>query len=249
MTIPNGPGGATPGPGSITGNDGSVPNQAQQTQDNVIDQKRGEIAENGWGGASGALFGGILGGFSGVLGAIFGSVNNNYVRDLAIIQDHSAQLTELRAAFDQLLLQGNAIVYTSNNTYTPAPGITSVDVILIGAGGGGGSGQWNFFGGDRQGGAGGGGGGEIHTTIPASLFPKSGANYAPVTITMGPGGAGGTAGNPGGGGANCSFGGWLTAGGGNGGARGTTLGAVGGAGGIGMIPGGRGGNGQATTGR
>src|SRR5690606_40093261 len=43
--------------------------------------------------------------------------------------------------FRSLILQGNAIVFPSNNTYTPTAGVLSIDVIIIGAGAGGGGGR------------------------------------------------------------------------------------------------------------
>ncbi|RYE43642.1 MAG: hypothetical protein EOP24_27335, partial [Hyphomicrobiales bacterium] len=200
-------------------------------------------------GARGNLFANLFGGFTNILSAIFNTVNNDYVSQLDIITDHTRQVEELRAAFNQLILQGNAIVFTSPQNYYPSEGITSVEVILIGAGGGGGAGRWEFGWGGK-GGGGGGGGGEIHYTIPAPLLQRNAAGtaYAPVWISVGGGGPGGfNTGDAGSGGGNTSFGGMLTATGGNGGGPGTTgqnsAGGLGGAGGAGMVPGGNGGQG------
>lgn len=160
-----------------------------------------------------------------------------------VINDHTNSIEQLEAAFNQLVLQGNAIVFTSNNTYYPSPGIVSVDIILLGGGGGGGGGRWNALAASRNSGGGGGGGGEVHTNVPASLLPKTGDAFDPIPIYVGQFGAGGnTNGSAGGGGGNTSFGPYLTAGGGVGG---MSLGGAispGGAGGSGMIPGGAGGD-------
>ena len=166
----------------------------------------------------------------------------------ATVNDHSQSITELRAVLNQLILQGNALVFTSNNTYTPSAGVLSVDVILIGGGAGGAGGTASAFNGGP--GGGGGGGGEVHVNIPATLLPKDGEDFASIEITIGAGGARGTVGNPGTGGGDTVFGaGLLTAGGGQGGMTGTgTAPGVGGVGGAGMIPGGAGGSGRVSSG-
>lgn len=224
-----------------------------------------------WGGLEGVrgnLFLNLLGGFlnvpnvvqAGVESIIMALIGGGSLGDLsswsaaqqAIINDHTQQIEDLVAAFDQLILQGNAIVFTSNNTYYPTQGIVSVDLIMIGAGGGGGGGSWNVIGNSRKAGAGGGGGGEVHTNVPASLLPKTGGVFDPISIYVGAGGTpGSNQGTAGGGGGNTSFGNYLTAGGGNGGA--SVLGGAdgpigGGLGGAGMIVGGTGGGAGGTSG-
>ncbi|MDH6283238.1 hypothetical protein [Prescottella agglutinans] len=203
----------------------------------------------GFGDAQNNLMGvdGILGGFANIVSAIFGTVNNTYVSELPVITNHRNGILALQDAFNQLILQGNSIVYTSPNTYHPSPGIVSIDVILIGGGGGGGSGAWNLIPANQFGGGGGGGGGEVHTTIPASMLPKNGdGSFKGIPIQMWPGGAGANSEDaPGSGGGDCIFGEndyLLKAGGGNGGSSGST-GGVSGAGGSGMILGGWGGHG------
>ncbi|WP_405134004.1 hypothetical protein [Nocardia sp. NBC_01388] len=174
----------------------------------------------------------------GITGPITGTASSNP-------SDVLPAMTALQTRFQQILLQGNAIVFTTPQNYTPSKGILSIDIILIGAGGGGAGGMWNLAGAGRSAGGGGGGGGEVHTSIPASLLPTDGnGNFLPIAITVGPGGA---AGAPGGQwgfpGAATSFGPWLAAGGGQGGgvAQGTS--GPGGVAGTGMIPGGTGGHG------
>lgn len=234
--------------------DGSIPGMAGRTQANVTAAKKAQIEANSvWPSLPGmlintilSLVGGaiaaILGGFASVIDAIFGTVNDDYVRDLPTITDHSNSITEIRAVIESLILQGNALKFTSNNTYTPSPDITSIDVIIIGAGAGGASGRWDVLGSARRAGGGGGGGGEVHAPVPASLLPTDGSgNYLPIAITVGAGGTGGTAdGQAGVGGGNTSFGPYLTAGGGNGGIPTNVEGAGGGLGGAGMITGGKG---------
>lgn len=202
----------------------------------------------GWaGGSTGPLS--ILGEFgSALVQGITAGLQVDLAAQQAIVNDHSQSITELREAFNQLILQGNALVFTSNNTYTPSAGVLSVDVILIGGGAGGAGGTASAFNGGP--GGGGGGGGEVHVNIPATLLPKDGEDFASIEITIGAGGARGTVGNPGTGGGDTVFGaGLLTAGGGQGGMTGTgTAPGVGGVGGAGMIPGGAGGSGRVSSG-
>src|SRR5690606_21827268 len=171
-----------------------------------------------------------------------------------VINDHSQSITQLQEAFNQFLLQGNAIVFPTNNSYTPTAGVVSIEVIIIGAGAGGGGGRGDGIPANRGGGGGGGGGGEGHTTIPAALLPVDGfGNFLPIAITMGAGGAGGNANNGGNGqsgtgGGNPRLGSFLTAGGGQGGVGGRDSGGgPGGLGGVGMIAGGNGGAGAGGT--
>lgn len=157
-----------------------------------------------------------------------------------IINDHSQSIEEIRAAVGQGLLQGQSIKFESNNTYYPSEGITSFDVILIGAGGGGGGARWDIVF-NSLGGCGGSGGGEVHTTIPASLLPvESNGQYAGIPIIVGAGGAGAPYDGVGTGGGNSSLSNYLTAGGGLGGTKGAAE-AIAAEGGIGMISGGKGG--------
>ncbi|MEU2013122.1 hypothetical protein [Nocardia sp. NPDC019302] len=262
MTTPN-PGSLNPGQWGVTGTGGSIPAKANQTQGNVTQTLQNQFSSDNFAGLGGGLIAmilsfigaaiaSILGGFLSVIDAIFGTVNDEYVRQIPTIMDHSNSIDTLVEQFNQLILQGNAIVFLSNNTYTPSPGIVSVDVIIIAAGAGGGSGRGDIVASNRTGGGGGGGGGEVHASIPASLLPTDGSgNFTGIPIVIGAGGPGGTSsGTPGTGGGNTSFGtgGYLiTAGGGNGGASiGAQTGSPGGAGGVGMIPGGNGGQGAGT---
>ena len=132
----------------------------------------------------------------------------------------------------RLILQGNALVFTSTTPYTRRRGVPSVDVILIGGGAGGAGGTASAFSGGP--GGGGGGGGEVHVNIPGRP-PKDGEDFASIEITVGAGGARGTVGNPGTGGGDTVFrAGLLTAGGGQGRMTGTgTAPGVGGVGGAG----------------
>src|SRR5699024_4164877 len=116
-------------------------------------------------------------GFNGLFGAltsaIFTNVDNDYISQLPIVNDHSASITEIQETLERMILQGQAIVFTSNGTYTKPDGLVSLDVILIGAGGGGGAGTDGNISasiGVYSGGYGGGGGGEVHTNIPAALI-------------------------------------------------------------------------------
>lgn len=181
----------------------------------------------------------ILGGFGGLA-----ELEAYEAAQRAIVNDHTNEIEELRVAFNQLILQGNAIVFTSNNTYFPPAGVVSLDLIILGAGAGGGGGRWNFLNGGC-GGGGGGGGGEVHTSIPASLLPKTNGVYDPVNIIVGGGGAkGDSSPTSGQGGGHTMFGVYLSAGGGQGGTVGPDGGVgIGGIGGAGMIPGGKGGGG------
>lgn len=255
MTFPGYSGGAQPGGWGLSAN-GSIPGMGSLTQGAVTDRIAGEAMQgSSWPGLGGMLvgmilsliagaIGAVLGGFATIVDAIFGTVNDDFVSQLPTINDHSQSITELQAAFNQLILQGNAIVFTSNNTYTPSDGIVSIDVIMLGAGAGGAAGRWDIIAGNRRVGSGGGGGGEVHTTIPASLLPMTGGHFDPISIVIGAGGAGGTGdAQAGTGGGNTSFGSYLTAGGGVGGLSVYTAGANvgGGGGGAGMIVGGAGG--------
>lgn len=196
-------------------------------------------ALSGFQGAQFNLMDVILGGFGSVLGAIANTVNDDYIADLATIQNHSQSIEELQAAYDQLILQGQSIVFESNNTYYPSPGITSIDVIIIGAGGGGGGAFRSTL---YMSGGGGGGGGEVHTNIPSSLLPKEeDGTFSGIAITIGQGGAAGPVADSGTGGGTSKFGPYLDGGGGEGGTY-SSSGVVA-AGGSGMIPGGNGGRG------
>lgn len=172
-------------------------------------------------------------------------------RVLNPINDHSRSITELREVYEQLILQGVAKVFTSNNTYTPTPGIVSIDVIIIGAGGGGSSGSYDALTFGARSGGGGGGGGETHTRISAALLPTNpDGTFKPIQIVIGAGGAGALSDAQfGSGGGHTYFGPevgssdepWLMAGGGQGGVWGNP-GTIA-LGGIGMVPGGNGGRG------
>ncbi|MBF6315060.1 glycine-rich domain-containing protein [Nocardia farcinica] len=236
---------------------GAIPGMRQRTQANVETQLKSTVGDGRWGQIDGGIFaiiaaaiGAILGGFGTVLEAIFGTVDNSYIEAMPIINDHSQQLADLESAFQQLILQGNALVFTDGELYVPSEGVLSLDVILVGAGAGGGGGRGDVIPVSRAGGGGGGGGGEVHVNIPASLLPTNpDGTFQPIAIGIGAFGAGGapatnTNAAPGHGGGNTTFGSWLTAGGGQGGTGATeSTGGIGGLGGAGMIPGGAGGRG------
>ncbi|MFD3511232.1 glycine-rich domain-containing protein [Nocardia sp. NPDC058666] len=177
----------------------------------------------------------------GITGPITGTASGNPA-------DVLPAMTQLQTRFQQILLQGNATIFTSDWDYVPSKGTLSVDVILIGGGAGGAGGRWDILAAGRGSGGGGGGGGEVHTTIPASLLPvDSNGEFLPIPITVGPGGAGGApGGSHGRNGHNTTFGSWLMAGGGLGGLFQPGMAGSGGAGGTGMIPGGAGGKAGAS---
>ncbi|WP_306358899.1 MULTISPECIES: hypothetical protein [unclassified Nocardia] len=196
--------------------------------------------------AKAIMKGGVVSSFESAQGVAHGAYNNR-------IDDHANSITELRNAFEQLVLQGRAIVYTRNSSYTPSPDILSVEVIIIGAGGGGSSGSYDALVEGVRSGGGGGGGGETHTSIPASLLEKNtDGSFKPIRIVIGSGGAGASQDrNYGASGSDSLFGPevgsddreWLLGGGGQGGQWGAP-GPVA-QGGVGMIPGGNGGRGGA----
>lgn len=262
MSFPIGGTGSADGGQWGLGADGSIPSMAGRTQDNVTPILQQQVQGSNWGGLGGGLIGlilsliggavaAVLGGFANLIEAITGTVNNSYVKQLPIITDHSHSIGTLQQQFDQLILQGTAIVFTSNNSYTPTAGIKSIDVIIIGAGGGGSSGSYDALFGNSTTGGGGGGGGETHTNVPASLLPVDGSgNFLPIQIIIGAGGAGASGdAHVGAGGGHSKFGPqvgssdtqWLLGGGGDGGAFGTPAPTA--TGGVGMIPGGAGGRG------
>ncbi|MDT8427867.1 MAG: hypothetical protein RQ757_03785 [Pseudomonadales bacterium] len=111
--------------------------------------------------------------------------------------------------------------FTSSGTFTPPPGVSSVEVLVVAGGGGGGRGG-------NTAGGGGGGGGVLQQTVAVN---------GPATVTVGAGGIGGSGGggggNPGTPGGNSVFAGVSTAtaiGGGDGGAN-SDPGGAGGSGG------------------
>lgn len=272
MTNPGGPDGMTPGQWGVSG-DGSIPAKQGHTEPVVTDILRNQFESPRFSGLGGGLTGlvgsfvgnglaSILGGFLSVIDAINGIVTNDYVADMEIITDHSQSLTEVKAALQQFILQGDATVFTTNGTYTPPPGTVSLEIIMVAAGAGGGGGRGDGLGGNRGGGGGGGGGGENHFKIPASSLAQSGGVFSPITIIIGAGGNGGAFAtgadaSPGQGGGNTTFGSGasaLTATGGNGGTGahfdlgfGGDTGGPGGLGGVGMIAGGAGGKGGGGT--
>lgn len=266
MSFPLSGSDAQPGGFGLTANSG-IPGMTGRTQDAVTEQLKSTIGDGHWGGLGGGLvgmvlsliagaLGAVLGGFATFLEAIFNTVNDPYIANLPTITDHSQSITTLQEQFEQVLLQGTAIVFTSNNTYTPTPGIHSIDVIIIGAGGGGSSGSFEAIGNGVMSGGGGGGGGETHTSVPASLLPVDGTgNFKPIQIIIGAGGAGALADQGvGTGGGHSKFGPevgggstqWLLGGGGNGGAWGPSAQEA--SGGVGMLRGGHGGAGIVGSG-
>lgn len=116
-------------------------------------------------------------------------------------------------------------LFTGNGTLTPPPGLSTLDVLVIGGGGGGGTADSGFFGLTASGG-GGGAGRFIESTI--------GINGNTANITVGTGGQGGTGRNAGTSGGSSSFSQLNTitaAGGGGGGGYSSVNGSSGGSGG------------------
>lgn len=114
------------------------------------------------------------------------------------------------------------LTYTGNGTFTPPPGLSAADVLVIGGGGGGGSGV------DIGAGGGGGAGRMIEQSVTL--------NASQATITVGAGGSGGAAGNQGGTGGDSIFSQLTTitaTGGGGGGSANASAGLAGGSGGAG----------------
>lgn len=185
----------------------------------------------------------MLSGFANVIDAIFATADNSYISQLPIIQEQQNYITDLIDAVERMILQGQSVIYDSNNTHYISDGVTSIDFIILGSGGGGGGGESPLIGSVTYGG-GGGGGGEVHFSVPRSVFGDS------IEILVGAGGAGGSrGGSPGTGGSPSKIvtpDGEVAAGGGLGGASLGTQSwesAPRAAGGYGMIPGGSGGRG------
>lgn len=252
MTLPGNPvplpdGSYTVRPGQRWGQD--------QTSEGIHDNIRaratdpfGRAQNNLWG--EGGFLGMLISALTNGLFFNLGGASTYTAQQYATMNDHTRQIEALVAAFDQLVLQGNAIVFTSNNTYYPTSGIVSIDVIILGAGAGGGAGRWDIVGTNRAGGGGGGGGGEVHATVPASLLDKApDGSFTGIPIFVGAGGGGApgpeTVGQ---GGGDSSFSNFLTAGGGVGGGYWINPYATGGLGGSGMIRGGSGGRGASLNG-
>lgn len=184
--------------------------------------------------------GGARGAFGGAQNAFRFNIQSPLAEQIAITNSHEVEIGQIKEAVRQMLLQGEALRYSTNQVYYPSEGIVSVDLILIGAGGGGGGGKWDTQIGNRQGGSGGGGGGEITATIPAHFLPAS----VPITIYA-PGVGGGREG-AGTGGGNVMFGPYLIATGGQGGLGGNGNDHPRPIGGSGLIAGGYGGIGGFT---
>lgn len=204
-------------------------------------------------GLVGGAIAGILGGFASVIDAIFGTVNDNYVRDLPIITNHTAQLSEQATAIEQMTARGKAVPFSQSGWYYPPKDLVTLRLIGIGAGAGGAAGQWNLGAGGRFGGGAGGGGGYSEIEIIAALLPKTGDTFDPIRVDIylaGNGGSGSEA--PGVAGGNIIFGAnlakpYATFQGGVGGMTATNSNGGGGAGGFGMVPGGTGGGGARSN--
>ena len=229
---------------------GTVSDAQGQSEEGIRNQIRAG-ATNGFGTAQGLMWGpggpleAILMALTG-FGSLFAAKQFSD-EQIALMNDHTKQITELKEAYGQIILQGNSVVFTSNNTYYPTTGVVSIDVIIIGAGAGGGSGNYDFFNTGTMSGGGGGGGGETHVSVPASLLPRNpDGTFQGIPIIIGAGGMGAQSnGAVGAGGGNSGFSDLLTAGGGVGGAWGTGSGRA--PGGVGMVPGGDGGLGGVGT--
>jgi hypothetical protein len=251
--------------GSYTAHDaGDIQDITEETAKSAMQQP----LLDAWNPAN-SLFAGLFGTFTS-LGNLLGSIVSAITgaagglpelqayseQQLATVNDHTHQITELKQAYEQLILQGQAIAYPGPDIHYPSPNITGLLIIMIGAGAGGGAGRWDAFNGGA-GGGGGGGGGETHFVIPASSLTKTNGVYDGIPIGIGYPGAGGVGStNPGTGGGNTTIGtgaNQVIAGGGVGGGSGylntgtQNVGGRGGDGGVGMIPGGRGGDGSGNT--
>jgi hypothetical protein len=142
------------------------------------------------------------------------------------------------ALYDDMHSSDSTTVYTGSTTWTKPPGLTSVDVYVLGGGGGGGSGRRGYTGPSLGGGGGGGGGYSVASFTAAEL----GATEA---ITVGAGGAGGAAsttatnfvedGHTGSTGGTSSFGSHISAAGGVGGTGGNNSAILAAAGGVGNV--------------
>lgn len=162
--------------------------------------------------------------------------------DLRLVNKHESEIGELVDAYRQLILQGEAQVFTKSGMYRKTEGCVSVEVIMISGGGGGGAGKWDIRGGNNQGGGhGGAGGGEIYAKIPAMLIPDEMLVEIHWDGGLGNGGVGSE--NPGTGGGTVKFGNVLTAVGGQGGLGSNGDRRLMAIGGTGLIPGGNGGGG------
>lgn len=192
--------------------------------------------------ARAAMRGGVQPHWEGAQDAAHGAYNSK-------IDDHTQSITEIQAVINTLILQGDALKYVSNGTYTPNPNVVTVEVINIAAGGGGSSGSQDVVVAGTRSGGGGGGGGEVHAPIPASLLPTNiDGTFKSLQVIIGAGGAGALVDSDvGTGGGHTKFGPevgsgaseYLLAGGGQGGQWGNS-GPIA-QGGAGMIPGGNGG--------
>lgn len=202
----------------------------------------------------GGLISVLFGGFANVLEAIFGTADNSYVANLAIITNHTAQLSEMRDSIEQMTARGRAVVFETSGWYQPPEGLVTLRLGGMGAGAGGAAGAWNLVPANQRGGGGGGGGGYSEIEITAALLPKTGGVFDPIRVDIFLAGNGGTgSGGAGGGGGNVIFGAnlatpYATFQGGTGGLVSTLSSGGGGTGGFGMIPGGVGGGGARDDG-
>lgn len=142
------------------------------------------------------------------------------------------QLQGTGGSITQVNISGqNYVVHTFTTTgtssFTPPPGVTSVEYLVV-AGGGGGGGISNV---NAGGGAGGGAGGLL-SNVGGTAYAVTNQAY---TVVVGAGGTGGSDGNRGGTGGNSTFATITANGGGGGGSTGATNGANGGSGGGGRF--------------
>ncbi|MFF1946894.1 hypothetical protein ACFVWF_32675, partial [Rhodococcus qingshengii] len=83
------------------------------------------------------LLGILFNGFPSLLAGITGTVNDNYVRDLPIITNHTAQLSEQAEAIAQMTARGRAVPFSQSGWYYPPKDLVMLRLIGIGAGAGG----------------------------------------------------------------------------------------------------------------
>ena len=154
------------------------------------------------------------------------NINASAVTDAKIAGMAASKLTGAMPALDgSALTKSGGLksvqVFTSSGTYTKPTGISTVKVIVTGAGGsGGGHGDTDDMG------AGGGAGGTAIEVIDIS-------SVSTVTVTIGTGGTSVSGGNSGNQGGTSSFGSFCSATGGQGGHHGNLGEGVGGTGGVG----------------
>lgn len=166
---------------------------------------------------------GLIDGLSGV------SIASNY-GSMQVFCDGSNYFTYGIPALGNGFYNINPILFVSNGTYTPSPGMSLIEVAMIGGGGGGGGANASSVPASTCPGGGGGAG-----EYAAGIFSSANVGSSQIVTVGAPGAAGSSAGGGGGTGGITSLGTLLSANGGSGGggAAGPQSGVTGGAGGTG----------------